>query len=140
MKNMSLVGWFDLIYSRLPNFSSDSRSSVVKVLPPLTLVMGVLMTFASVMEIIGTPFISVFTLGKSSLLQTLLLTNVLGIFQGIFMISAYKSLRSKSTKGWRLVFWSQILWIVSSLISMSPALLLAFLFLYPVFKVRSEYH
>lgn len=137
---IDFIGWFGKIYSKTPDLSPELKRVVVRLLPPLALIIGLLMVFTSVVEIVGTPFISVFTLGKSSLLQTLLLTNVLGIIQGILMISAFKALRKRGNAGWKLIFWGQLLWLISSLISFSPAFILALLFLYPLFKVRSEYH
>ncbi len=134
-----LIDIFDKAYSLLPEFSSETREAVVKILPYLAVIFGFLITIASVMEILGTPFISILAFGKSTLIQTLLLTNVLGIVQGILMVSAFSALRRKSQRGWRLLFWSQILWIISSFISLSLSLILGFLFLYPLFKVKPYY-
>lgn len=133
------IGWFGLIYSKLPNLGIELRDFIVKILPLLALIGGILMTLASIAEVLGTPFISVFTLGKSTLIQTLFLTGAIGLVQGILMISAFKSLKKKTLKGWKLMFWSQILWIISSLISLSPSVLLGLVFLYPLFQVKSEY-
>lgn len=135
----NVIELFDKAYSLLPQFSSDVKEVVVKILPYITLVFGLLLAFASIMEILGTPFISILAFGKSTLIQILLLTNVLGIVQGILMVSAFTGLRKRSNRGWKLIFWSQILWIISSLISFSITLILGFLFLYPLLKVRSEY-
>ena len=136
---IDVIGFFDKAYLLLPEFSPDVKNTVVKVLPYLAVIFGLLMVIASIVEILGTPFISILALGKSTLIQTLLLTNVLGIAQGILMVSAFSALRRKNQRGWRLLFWSQILWIISSLISFSLALILSFLFLYPLFKVRNYY-
>lgn len=135
----NVIELFDKAYSLLPQFSSDVKEVVVKILPYIALVFGLLLAFASIMEILGTPFISILAFGKSTLIQTLLLTNVLGIVQGILMVSAFTGLRKRNKRGWKLIFWSQILWIISSLISFSITLILGFLFLYPLLKVRSEY-
>lgn len=134
-----VIELFDKPYSLLPQFSSDVKAAVIKILPYLAIIFGLLITIASIMEILGTPFISILAFGKSTLIQTLLLTNVLGIVQGILMVSAFTGLRRMSKRGWKLIFWSQILWIISSLISFSITLILGFLFLYPLLKVRSEY-
>lgn len=135
----NVIELFDKAYSLLPQFSSDVKEVVVKILPYITLVFGLLLAFASIMEILGTSFISILAFGKSTLIQTLLLTNVLGIVQGILMVSAFTALRKRNKRGWKLIFWSQILWIISSLISFSITLILGFIFLYPLLKVRSEY-
>lgn len=134
-----LIDIFDKAYSLLPQFSSEVKQTVVKILPYLAIIFGLIITIASIMEILGTPFISILAFGKSTLIQTLVLTNVLGIVQGILMVSAFTGLRRKSKRAWKLIFWSQILWIISSLISLSAALTLGFIFLYPLLKVKSEY-
>lgn len=136
---VNVIDIFDKAYSLLPDLSPEVREAVVKILPFLAVIFGLLMVIASIVEILGTPFISILALGKSTLIQTLLLTNVLGIVQGILMVSAFTALRRRSIRGWKLIFWSQILWIISSLISLSLALMLGFLFLYPLFKVRNYY-
>lgn len=136
---INIIGWFEKVYSHLPNIGSDLKDFIVKILPVFAIIFGLLITLASIAEILGTPFISVFTLGKSALIQTLLLTNVLGIVQGVLMVSAFSGLKKRSKKGWKLIFWSQILWIISSFISLSPSALLGLVFLYPLFQVKSEY-
>lgn len=136
---IDIISWFGLVYLKLPNLGTELRDFIVKVLPFLALIGGILMSVASIAEVLGTPFISVFTLGKSTLIQTLLLTGAIGLIQGIIMISAFSSLKKKTQKGWKLLFWSQILWIISSLISLSPSFLLGLVFIYPLFQVRSEY-
>lgn len=137
---MVIISWFDSLYSELPRLGSEIREFIVKVLPFVTLIAGALFTFASVVEIIGTPFFSIFTLGEGGwLFQRLLVVNVIGVFEGIFMILAFRHLRRRSRRGWNLLFWSQILWIISSLISMSPSFILGFVFLYPLFQVREHY-
>lgn len=133
------IGIFEKAYSLLPDFSSDVKAVAVKILPYIVIVFGFLLTLASIMEILGTPFLSIFAIGKSTLIQTLLLINVLGIIQGVLMVSSFTALRRRHMRGWRLVFWSQILWIISSLFSLSLALVLGFLFLYPLLKVRNYY-
>lgn len=137
---MVVFAWFDSLYSKLPRLGSELREFIVKALPAVALTVGVLFTFASVVEILGTPFFSIITVGEGSwVFQRLLIVNVIGIFEGLFMVLAFRYLRKRQRLGWNLLFWSQILWIVSSVISMSPSFILGFLFLYPLFQVRGYY-
>jgi len=135
-----IIAWFDSLYSKLPGIGGDLREFIVKVLPYIVIVAGVLFTFASVVEILGTPFFSIITVGEGSwVFQRLIIVNVIGIFEGLLMILAFRYLRRRQRLGWNLLFWSQILWVVSSVISMSPSFILGFLFLYPLFQVRGHY-
>ena len=137
---MRFINFLGSLYSKLPKFNPELKDFVVKILPWIVLVGGILITFASITEMIGSSFLSIFnTNGAFSIFKTLLFVNVLGIIQGILMIVAFRPLRRKSFKGWRLVFWSQLLWIIATLIIFSPSFLLGLLFLYPLYQVKSHY-
>lgn len=120
--------------------SPELRNFVISILPYATIFFGVLITFAAVMDIIGTPFLSVFSPSEGAgVFRKLMLVNLLGIIQGILMVAAFRPLRKKEYRGWRLIFWSQVIWVISALITLSPSLILGFLFLYPLFQVRESY-
>jgi hypothetical protein len=137
---MILTDWFDSLYSRLPGFSLELKHFVVSILPFVAIIFGVLITFASSMDILGTPFFSVFSSGEGAgVFQKLMLVNIIGITQGVLMILSFRPLRRRLKRGWRLVFWSQILWVASALITLSPSFVLGFVFLYPLFQVRDSY-
>lgn len=137
---MILVNFLDTLYSKLPKFSPELKQFLIKVLPWIALIFGLLIAFASVMDIIGTPFLNVLGGGEGiGVFQKLMIVNVLGVFQGVFMLFAFKPLRRKQNKGWRLLLWSQILWVIAALITLSPSFILGFIFLYPLFQVRESY-
>ena len=137
---MVIINFLDSLYSRLPHLSLEIRHFIVSLLPFLTIFFGILVTFASFMDILGTPFLSVFGTDEGAgVFRKLMIVNVIGIVQGLLMIFAFRALRRKAKKGWNLIFWSQVLWIISALITLSPSFLLGFLFLYPLFQVRDSY-
>ena len=137
---MRFINFLGSLYSKLPKFSSELNDFIIKILPWVVIFGGLLIVFASVTEMIGSPLLSIFnTNGGLGIFKTLLVVNVLGVIQGVLMIFAFRPLRKKSYKGWRLIFWSQLLWIIATLITFSPSILLGFLFLYPLYQVRSHY-
>lgn len=139
-----MIGILESLYSKLPSFSPDLRDLTVKILPILILISGIVMLAMSVIEVISTPFFSVLSINNIGL--PFLLTNILGILIGILMILGFRGLRKRKLIGWKYVFWSQIIWIVSQLVwivtgnfSISVSLILAIIFLYPLFEVKNEY-
>lgn len=136
---IDVVGSFEKIYSRLPSLNTDLKEFIVRILPFFTIVFGLLITIASVLDFLGSAVISSFTLGGPQIIQQLLLRSVLGIAQGIIMIFAYPPLKAHQQKGWRLLFWSQVLWIIAAAVSFNTAIILGFFILYPLFQVRSQY-
>jgi hypothetical protein len=136
---MVVINFFDTFYSKLPKLGSELRHFIVSILPFLALFFGALIAFASIMDIVGTPFLNLFSSEGSGVFQRLMLVSVIGIFEGLLMLFSFRPLRKKQKKGWNLLFWSQILWIISALITISPSFILGFLFLYPLFQVRDSY-
>lgn len=137
---VDFISSFENFYLRLPSLNRELREIIVKILPPVVLISGILLTLAAIFEFLGTPILSAFTLGSGvGFIRDLLITNVLGVFQGLLMIFAFVPLINKKQKGWRLVFWSQILWIAATLLTLSPWVLLGVILFYPLFQVRSQY-
>lgn len=137
---MILVNFLDSLYSKLPRLSPELRNFIELILPILAIIFGFLITFASFMDILGSPFLSVFSSNEgASVFRKLMIVNALGIFEGILMLLSFMPLRRHAKRGWKLIFWSQVIWIVSALITLSPSFVLGFLFLYPLFQVRESY-
>jgi len=137
---MKVINFLDSIYSKLPSFGNEIKDFIVKVLPFLALITGIIITFSSVVDILGTPFLNALTRGGgATVFQTLMIVNAIGVLEGLFMIVAFKKLRKRKKSGWRLILWSQFLFIVSALLSFSPSFLLGFIFFYPLFQIRENY-
>lgn len=136
---IDIIGLFEKAYSHLPPLSSELKQFVVRILPFFTIVFGVLITIASILDFLGSAVITSFTLGGPQIIQQLLLRSVLGIAQGVIMVFAFSPLRHHQQKGWRLLFWSQVLWIIAAALSFNMAVVLGFLILYPLFQVKSYY-
>lgn len=129
------------LYGYFPGMSTEIKDTIVRILPALSLIFGILITIASIADLLGSFFITSFTLngGGSQVIQQLFLRSVVGFAQGLLMIFAFQALRHRSSNGWKLFFWSQILWITSTLIVLSPSFILGLIILYPLFQVRSYY-
>ena len=136
---IDIIGLFEKAYSYLPSLSSELREFVVRVLPFFTIVFGILITIASMLDFLGSAVITSFTLGGPAIIQQLLVRSVLGIAQGVIMVFAFSPLRRHQERGWKLLFWSQILWIIAAALSLNFALVLGFLILYPLYQVKKYY-
>jgi hypothetical protein len=136
----NLIELLEKSYSKLPNLSPQLQEFVARIIPGFTLFFGLLIALASVLDFLGSPLTTLFTLSGPSVIQQLLLRSVLGIAQGIMMVFAFSPLKRRHQKGWKLLFWSQILWIISAAVTLNPAIILGFLILYPLFKVRHLYN
>jgi hypothetical protein len=53
-----VIDLLENFYLKFPPLSEDIRAYVVKALPMLSLALGVLLVIASILDILGTPFLS----------------------------------------------------------------------------------
>lgn len=138
---INVVGTLEKIYSKFPNLNPELKNYIARLLPPISMVFGLLITLSSVLELIGTPVVSLFSVKSSGLpvLQILLLTNAIGVFQGLLMIFAYGPLKKRQEKGWRFMVWSQVLWLITSVLSLSSSAVIALVLFYPLIQAKSEY-
>ena len=74
---IDIIGWFEKAYSYLPPLSIELKEFVVRVLPIFTIVFGILITIASMLDFLGSAVITSFTLGGPQIIQQLLVRSVL---------------------------------------------------------------
>lgn len=136
---IDIIGMCEKAYFRLPSLNIELKEFIVRILPGFTIIFGILITIASVMDFLGSAFITSFTLGGPQIIQQLLLRSVLGIAQGVIMIFAFPPLRAHQKTGWRLLILSQFLWIIAAAVTLNSAIILGFVILYPLFQTKNYY-
>ena len=136
-----LINWLESFYMRLPRFSTELQEYLVKFLPYIGLLFGLFFVVGSIGDIIGAQIGFIFSADKNTLffIRDLLVLPILGIIMGILMFASVPSLNRRQLKGWKLLFYSQVVWIISSLVSLSPSLLIALILFYPFFQVKHYY-
>ena len=138
--DMFVIDFIDSLYSKLPDFGKEIKDFIAKVLPFVSLVVGILIVFSSIIDLLGTPFLTAFTTGGgATIFQKLMIVNILGLIEGVLLIVAFRGLRKRKMMGWRLIFWSQVIFIFSAILSFSPSFVLGLLFFYPLFQIRGIY-
>lgn len=137
-----VVGYMEDAYAKLPSLPVGAKEFVVTITPWLSVIFGLLLVLASLSAFgvlaVFSPFA---TYAKGAgFAGALLLVAVLGIAQGVLMMVAFPPLRRKAMKGWTLLFWSEVVGLVGSVLSISVTgvigALIAFYFL---FQIKSYY-
>ncbi len=136
-----VINLLESFYLRFPALPETYRSYIAKVLPMLSLVFGVIFLIATILHLIGTSVFSVFTLGGRTAtdVQLLLIREVISIGQGLLMIFAVPYLNRREIRGWKLIFYAQILWMLTAILSWSPWLLIAIVLFYFFFQAKKYY-
>lgn len=108
-------------YAKLPALPKGASDFIVNIAPWLSLIFGVLSILVGVSAFgflaVLSPFAAVSGAGAYAI--TGLLSSVVLLVEGVIMVVAFPSLKNRAMKGWNLLFWSLVLSVVSSVLSLN---------------------
>jgi hypothetical protein len=131
-------GWF----KKLPPVSSQARTKIVHIMPWLALIFGILGIVVSVAGLGVLTFLSPLILlgGGVHAAGAGIIGVLLGLVSSVLLLAAYPGLKAHKFKGWKLVYWSQVLGVISSLLSFSiVGILVGLVGIYLLFQIKSAY-
>ncbi len=133
------------IYAKVPSLPGNIREILVKIAPWLSLIFGVLMVLTGVggLGVLTalSPFVAAYAGGMSVFF---LVSSIVVILQGVLMLLAFSPLKKRVVRGWNLLLWSEVLAVLSSVVTLSVgsvigALIGAAISFYFLFQMRSYY-
>jgi len=141
-----LAKLLDKYYLKLPAFPKDVKDFIVSVSPWLALIFGVLAILSGV-SAFGTlsvlsPFATIAGVHEFGFIT--IVSTVILLIQGVIELLAFSPLKSKNVKGWNLLYYSLILGIVSSVISLGVysilmSIIWALVGYYFLYQIKSYY-
>ncbi len=132
--------WFD----KAPALPKTWRENLVKAIPVLTLIFGILGIILSISGLgiftAASPF-AYFGGATPLYYGNGFLTMLLYLIGYVLMLAAYPGTKGRKIKGWKLLFWSEAIFFVGGLISLSivSAIIGALIGFYLLFQIRSYY-
>lgn len=128
-------------FKKAPHLPSNIREVLVKIVPWFALVFGILGIIAGLGVVGIAPIGLVDSVGTSAFLM---ISGVLTIVAYVLMLMAFPKLQKHQYAGWRLLFWSQVVSILASVVGMTPGSILgiiigALIGLYLLFEIKSYY-
>lgn len=136
-KATDLIAALEKFYKQVPNLPDSIREVLVKIAPWLALIFGILGVIAGLGALGFSP---VALLGGVDASMIVLLTGVVSIVASILMLMAYPKLVKKQYKGWELLFWSEVVSVVSAVVTLSIGSVLGILIgFYLLFQIKSYY-
>ena len=134
------------VYAKAPALPTNARDVLVSIAPWLALVFGVLAVLAGIGGLgLFTAFSPLAYMYAGAGVSTLLLVSaVVAIVEGGVMVLAFMPLKARKVRGWNLLVWSEVLAILSSVVSLRVgdvvwALVGAAIALYILFQIESYY-
>lgn len=133
-------------YAKVPALPSNIRELLVSIAPWLTLIFGVLMLLTGIGGLGLFTALSPLTAmyGGVGYSAFLVVSSVVVIVQGVIMLLAFSPLKKRVTRGWNLLLWSEVLSVLSSVVSLRvgsvvSAIIGAAIGFYFLFQMKSYY-
>lgn len=141
----SISGYIDSVgkmFAKLPAMPKGGRDFIVMIVPWLALIFGILGLLGSISAFrLFTYFPPmVYWGGTARLAGTGIIVLILGIISSVLLLMAFSGTKNKKEKGWRFLYYSEIVALVSSVITVSPGgILVALVGFYLLYQIRSYY-
>ncbi len=135
-----LIKTLEDLFAKAPNLPTNIREIIVKITPWLALIFGILGVLAGLGALGLSPVAMVAGVDTSFML---LIAGILAIISSVLLLMAFSKVKVLKAEGWRLLFLSEVVSIISSLLSGPNAWvgaiiggLIGFYFLY---QIKSYY-
>jgi len=138
----TLAQWF----GKFPALPKNWQETLVKITPILALIFGIL---GILVGISGLGILSVFAplamLGGASGASTYgngIIATIIFLIASVLLLAAYPGTRARKYKGWQLLFWSEVAYLIGRVIDLNgllSAIIWALITLYILFQIRPYY-
>jgi hypothetical protein len=142
-KDNQLVTQMDDMFAKAPALPASAKEVLVTITPWVALIFGVLGIFAGLAGIgLLTAFSGLIALGSG--VQSAagsIVGAVLTLVSSVLMVMAFPKLNKHMYAGWMLLFWSEVVSVVSSLVALNiiGAIIGGLISFYILFQIRSYY-
>jgi hypothetical protein len=139
IKTDNFISTLEEWFKKGPVLSPRFKGGLVKYIPIINLIFGVLFILTGVTSLGFSPLALIAGVRSSGIL----LIGGLGlIISGVLMFMAYSKLKAGKIEGWKLLFWSTIVSIVATLLTgdILNGVILGVVGLYFLFQIKSSYH
>ena len=132
-------------YAKAPPLPKRWCERLVSIIPILTLIFGIIgiiltigglgvFTTTSPLAVVGGP-------AAMSAYGTGFLMELIYLVGWVLFLAAYPGLKGRKLKGWKLLFWSEVVFLIGGLVSMAilSAIIGALIAFYFLYQIRSYY-
>lgn len=129
-------------FNKFPELPKGGRETLAKIAPILSLIFGILGILAGISGLgILTVLSPLAYLGGMTTYGTGFIAALIYLVASILLLMSYPGLNAKKYKGWKLLFWSEMVSFVGGLVSMAfiSTIIWAIIAFYLIFQIRSYY-
>lgn len=133
-----LIRWMEEWFKKAPELPANAKEVLVTLTPWLALFFGVLGILAG-FSAVGISPVALFGGIRSSAMM--IVSGVLTIVASVMLLMAYPKTKERKIEGWRLLFWSAVVSVISSFVvgAVVSSLLWGLIEFYLLFEIKSYY-
>lgn len=133
-----MEGWF----KKLPALPPSAVTTIVSITPWLALIFGIIGVLGAIAAFGILSFLSPFAMlgGAAPRYGLGMISTVIWLVSSVLMLMAFPGLKSQKTGGWNLLFWSEVVGAIASIISISIGSIIGVVIaFYLLFQIKSKY-
>ncbi len=148
MAKQSESNFIDMIgdlFAKAPALPNNFKETLVKITPIISLIFGILGLLVGIMGLTSLSIFSPFALlGGPDTVRSygggMISTLTLIVSSGL-LLAAYPGTKARKINGWNMLFWSEVVNIAGSVVSLNilGALVSALIGFYILFQIKSHY-
>lgn len=138
-----IVDMFEGWFAKAPALPTGGREAIVKITPILALIFGILGVLGALGSLGIFTVLSPFAMmgGVGSYYGSGMIAGIFWLVSAALMLAAFPGTKARKLSGWNMLFWSQLVNVVGSLVAMSifSAIISALIGFYLLFQIKSYY-
>lgn len=129
------------MFSKLPAMPKGGREFFVMILPWFALIFGILGVLGVISSFgLFSYFSPYMYLGGTGIVGRGMITVVLGVISAVLLLMAFSGLNKKKEKGWKFIYFSEVVSLVANLVMFSVGgILLTLVGFYILYQIRLYY-
>lgn len=133
-----LINVLSDFFKKAPQLPKGGQDALVTIMPWIALIFGILGVVVGIGAVGISPLALFAGLNAST---TVLITGILTIVSSVLMLMAFPKLQKRVEAGWVLLFWSEVVNVVSNLVSINivGALIGGLIGFYILFQIKAHY-
>ncbi len=141
----SFIDTLEDFFKKAPALPTNGREGIVKITPALCLIFGILGIIVAVAGLgvftFLAPFAAIGGAHEVSSLGSGYITVLFSLVAAVFLLAAYPGTKARKASGWKMLFWSEVVNIISSLVAgaIVSAIIGALIGFYLLFQIKSYY-
>lgn len=143
-KKNSFEGYIDQIggiFTSLPSLPKGGREFFVMILPWAALILGALGVLGAISSFgLFSYFSPYMYLGGVDAVGRGMIIVILGLVSSVLLLMAFPGLNAKKSKGWNLIYYSEVVALISNIVIFSlGGVLITLIGFYILYQIRSYY-